>query len=242
MEHCEFAYGSDAPSLLSPIAGLGWILALIELFIILALIARGASSKDKTPADDALTWKYTTILFFAAAATKVDLDGVMGARGTLLKVIAQVLGGATILYNGLAHEVEKLVAAGGDPKGPGTHGSDHAANDAHAHAHDGHGHEATALKNDDGGAKVIVNVVSQPAPAEKPHHPHPAAEPPKSLKVLLGDVREALSDFHTYWSDRTARISELKMVRDSLSQRGTLDEDLAKKLDATRALPRSRLG
>ena len=77
---------------------------------------------------------------------------------------------------------------------------------------------------------------------EKPHHPHPAAEPPKSLKVLLGDVREALSDFHTYWSDRTARISELKMVRDSLAQRGTLDEDLAKKLDATRALPRSRLG
>lgn len=235
MDHCEFPYGAPDSAGILGLGSLGWILAVIELLIILALFARGGSGRDgerrgKPQDNDALAWKYATVLLFAEAAAKSELANIYKARDNLLRAIEQLLGRDKLLGADLAAHVAKLRKAGDAAKPP--------APPKPASHHDGAAHVAPA-------PQVTVNINTEAHDAHGGGHaPHTPGEakPDRSLDERLGDVRAAAIGFADYWKDRSARLADLQAMRDNLTKRGSLDSDLEKLRAGTGGTSKSARG
>ncbi|MDO8380716.1 hypothetical protein [Phenylobacterium sp.] len=225
MNHCEFPYGVEAPLAFSSLSSLGWLLAGLELLVILALLARRAVA-GKAPDTEVIAWKHATILVFAEAAAKAELANIYKARDNLLRAIEPLLGDVLRISAGLAAEVGKLRAVG-EPAKPPPH-PPHAPAPAHGPS------PAGALTAH--GPQVIVNVQGPgPGHGDPGHggHGQDAPKPEPSLDDRLAEVRAAAGVFAEYWRNRSARLAELQSARDLLNRRGDLPADLEKLRAAT---------
>ncbi|MES2341286.1 MAG: hypothetical protein V4597_06385 [Pseudomonadota bacterium] len=232
MNHCEFPYGVEAPLAFSALISLGWLLAGLELLVILALLARRAVA-GKAPDTEVIAWKHATILVFAEAAAKAELANIYKARDSLLRAIEPLLGDVLRISAGLAAEVGKLRAVGEPAKPPPP---PHAPALAAAHGPS----PAGGLTNN--GPQVIVNVQGPgPGHGDPGHggHGQDAPKPEPSLDERLAEVRAAAGVFAEYWRNRSARLAELQSARDLLNRRGDLPADLEKLRAATTNTPKS---
>ena len=216
MNHCEFPYGGDAPFTFSALGSLGWLLAVLQFLIIVALLARRGEGR-KVVTGDAITWKYDTILLFAEAAAKAELANIYKARDNLLQAIKHLLGSKSVIGSDLGVKVAKLRAVG-EPQKPPPKPTAH-----HAPAHP----TPVAEGHPNYGPQVIVNFQS-PGHGGHGDHGHEDPKPGPSLDDRLAEVRAAAEVFAEYWRARPARIGELTEMRDLLSKRGDLPADLEK--------------
>lgn len=209
MDHCEFPYGVEPPFGVF-VLDLGWLLAALELLVIIALLARRARPR-KAHDTDVIAWKYAAILVFAEAAAKAELANVYKTRDNLLRAIAHLLGPDTVLGSGLASQVARLRGVGDAAKPPasaGHHAAPHPAEVAVGPVTSG----------------PQVNIHFQGA-----HHGgHGEPKPAPSLDDQLAAVRTAAGVFATYWKVESTRLGELRDARDHLNTRGDLPADLEK--------------
>lgn len=234
MDHCEFPYGVETPLAFSALVSLGWLLALVELLVILALLARRAAAR-KDADTDVIAWKYATILVFAEAAAKAELANIYKARDNLLRTIDPLLGDVLRISAGLAAEVGKLRAVGAPAKPAPAHPP--------AAAHPAAGPAAALTTLTANGPQVIVNLQNaghgpHDGHADPGHGDH-GAKPEPSLDDRLAEVRAAAVVFAEYWKDRSARLANLQSARDLLNRRGDLPADLEKLRAAATGAPKT---
>jgi hypothetical protein len=236
-DHSEFPWGPQyEPGLLTPFGVIGWLVAL-ALLIALGLQAAniGGSRARATHLEDI----HKVILAVARYALKQDEYGILRGADVLRRVIKSQLGGLLLAGGALGKQVKALNTAlgekddkdkkkddkhgkGHDAHGKGGHGGGHGGHGAHAApaahggGHAGHGDAPGAVAHTVQGHSITVNVGDSGAGAHGEDH-HEEEEHPLSLEEQLVALRKAVREFETWWSDKPARMAELRAAHDDLT-------------------------
>ncbi|MDP1632642.1 MAG: hypothetical protein Q8L66_14595 [Caulobacter sp.] len=244
MDHSEFPYGvEEMPGLLTPLGVLGWLLALA---LLVALLAQNRGPRKRPGTLDAI---HATVLAAARFALKQDEFGVLRGVDILRRVIRTHLGGVLLAGASLNKQMKALGAAVGesddkkdkkkDGHGGDAHGGDHGHGTAAAH----HGHTTSAtdtpgaVANTVQGHSITVNVAGEAgAHGEAGHGPD---EKPPTLEEQLALARKAVREFEAWWSDKPARMAELRAAHDDLTTAWKPDPALMAMIDDKPGLPRS---
>ncbi len=228
-DHSEFPWGPQyEPGLLTPLGVVGWAIASALLLALLLRLGSGFGSKaSETHLQDL----HKVILAAARYALKQDEYGILQGGKVLRRTINYYLGGLIMGGGPIGKQVKALATAMGekdekDAHGKGGHGKDahgkaaHGAHAAHAGGHGGapeHAHAATApgvAAHTVQGHSITVNVGG-----EGGHHgdDHEEEDKPLTLDEQLAACRKAVRDFEAWWSDKHARIAELKAAQEALT-------------------------
>lgn len=227
VDHSEFPWGPQyEPGLLTPMGVLGWVVAAALLLALLVTARNAGGGERRRKGDDAqLTEIYTTVLTAARYALKQDEFGILRGADVLRRVVKSHLGGVLLAGGGLGKHLKALGETMGEgEKKSGKHDKPHKDHGGGKHephpqpaapstvAETVHGHSITL--------NIGADVLEKPA-HDTAHghgdHGHDDHETPPSLENQLLLVRKAVRDFEAWWSDRPARISELRAARDDLT-------------------------
>lgn len=239
-DHSEFPWGPQyEPGLLTPFGVIGWVVATA---LLLLLVLRLRESSGGKAGDAHLQEMHKVILQAARYALKQDEYGILQGAKVLRRTISFYLGGLLMASEPIGKQAKALALAMGekdekkDDKAKGGHGKDAHGKDAHgkgAHAahggHGGHGapaehahahaHAAAApgvAAHTVQGHSITVNVGGEGgAHHEEPHEEE--EEKPLSLEEQLIACRKAVREFEAWWSDKQARIAQLKAAQDALT-------------------------
>lgn len=235
VEHSEFPWGvQDAPGLLTPLGVAGWIVvAVLALLLLNAL--RGGGETRRKGGDAQLTETYNIILSAARYALRQDEFGILRGADVLRRVVKAHLGGVLLAGGGLGKLLKKLGEAMGekddkkdDKKKKDDHG--HGGHGAHG-AKGGHGkHEPQHVAGEGSpsvaaetihGHSITLNIGGTDV-MEKPghgddHDHHDDEDKPLTLDEQLLQVRRSVREFEAWWSDKPARMAELRAALDDLT-------------------------
>ena len=242
-DHSEFPWGPQyEPGLLTPFGVIGWIVAGV---LLLLLAARTFNPPERKGADAVLEEIHKNILLAAQAALKQDEYGILKGAKDLRAMITHSLGGLSAAGGALKKHEKALAEAMGekdekkDAKGHGAaagghgghgggHGAGHGAAAGHGASHGAAGGSAGGVPgvaaNTVQGHSITVNVGGA-GDHEGEHGPE--EEPPLSLEAQLALLRKTVRDFETWWSNKQARIHDLKAARKAFLQPDKLPTALA---------------
>ena len=229
-DHSEFPWGPQVePGLLTPFGVIGWLVAAVLLALLFWRAANPAGPRaGATHLDDT----YRIILGAARFALKQDEFGILRGADVLRRVIRSHLGGVLLAGGALGKQVKALNTAlgekddkdkkkddkhGKDAHGKGGHGAGHGAHVAQPAAH-GHGEAPGPLAHTVQGHSITVNVGGDSHGAD--HHDDDHAEgedKPLTLEEQLVALRKAVREFEAWWSDKPARMAELRAAQDDLT-------------------------
>lgn len=228
-DHSEFPWGPQyEPGLLTPLGIIGWAIAsALLLLLLLRTINPGAAKASKTHLEDI----HKVILAVARYALKQDEFGILRGADVLRRVIKSQLGGLLLAGGSLGKQMKALNTAlgekddkdkkkddkhgkGHDAHGGG-HGGGHGATVAQP-AHGGHGDAPGAVAHTVQGHSITVNVGDNGAGGHGDDH-HDDEEHPLSLEDQLVALRKAVREFEAWWSDKPARMAELRAAQDDLT-------------------------
>lgn len=243
VEHSEFPWGPEAvPGMLTPLGVFGWIIAgVLALLLIGAL--RGGGRRGK--ADEAqLAETYGYILAAARYAVRQDEFGVLRGADVLRRVIRSHLGGVLLAGGGLGKQLKKLGEGMGekdekkdekkkkDDHGHGGHGG-HGKHEAHPVAAEHSAGATTTVAETVHGHSITLNIGGE-KPGHGGHgdgHGHDDHgdddEKPPTLEEQLQLARKAVREFEAWWSDKPARMAELRAAHDDLTSPKKPDPALA---------------
>lgn len=227
-DHSEFPWGPQyEPGLLTPLGVVGWAVAsALLLMLLLGMLnppARraGAAHLDET---------YKIILAAARFALKQDEFGILRGADVLRRVIKSYLGGVLMAGGALGKQMKALGAAlgekddkdkkkddkhGKDAHGKGGHGGGHGAHATPAAHGGGHGEPPSAVANTVQGHSITVNVGGDGHGGHEDEHEE--EDKPLSLEEQLVALRKAVREFEAWWSDKPARMAELRAAHDDLT-------------------------
>lgn len=233
-DHSEFPWGPQyEPGLLTPLGVIGWIIAAALLAAF--LYAQRNPSGGKTHAGQ-LDDIHKIVHAAARHALKQDEFGILRGADMLRRVIRTYLGGV-ILAGGLGRQVKKISEAMGESDDKKKDDKGHGGKD-HGHG-GGHGGKASAIAQSVTGPSITVNVGMAGEKGEDGHGGHDDHggghgggghggghdkghddhdEKPPTLEEQLILVRKAVREFEAWWSDKPARISELRAAQDDLTK------------------------
>nr|QQZ48891.1 hypothetical protein JKL49_16520 [Phenylobacterium glaciei] len=210
----------ETPPAFSALVSLGWLLALVELLVILALLARRAApartpTLRSSPGSTPRSW--------SSPRPRPRLSSPISTRPATTCCGPSIRCWATCC--GSARD-SRPRSASSERWGAGQ------ARPAHppAAAHLAAGPAAALTTLTANGPQVIVNLQNaghgpHDGHADPGHGDH-GAKPEPSLEDRLAEVRAAAVVFAEYWNDRSARLANLQSARDLLNRRGDLPADL----------------
>lgn len=241
VDHSEFPWGPEAvPGLLTPVGVAGWIIAGV-LALILMNALRGGEERRRKGSDGRLEEIYTHVLAAARYALRQDEFGILRGADVLRRVVKSHLGGV-LLAGGLSKQLKKLGEAMGEKddkkddkkKKKDDHGHGHGA--GHGGHGGGHGkHEPQHVAEGAGATTTVAETVhghsitlniggEKSGPGghgghdDHGHDDHADEEDkPLTLEEQLIQVRKAVREFEAWWSDKPARMSELRAALDDLT-------------------------
>lgn len=246
VDHSEFPWGPETvPGLLTPLGVAGWIVAGV-LALVLMNALRGGDERRRKGSDGRLEEIYNHVLAAARYALRQDEFGILRGADVLRRVVKSHLGGV-LLTGGLAKQLKKLGEAMGEKddkkddkkKKKDDHG--HGAHGAHGGGHggghgDGHGKHAAQHVAEGAGATTTVaetvhgHSITLNIGADKGGHGgghddhghghddhHDDEDKPLTLEEQLAQVRKSVREFEAWWSDKPARMSELRAALDDLT-------------------------
>ena len=227
-DHSEFPWGPQyEPGLLTPLGVVGWAIAsALLLALLLQMVNPSGAKASKAHLDDI----HKIILAVARYALKQDEFGIMKGADVLRRVVKSHLGGLLLAGGSLGKQMKALNAAlgekddkkddkhgkGHEAHGKGGHGGGHgvhAAQPAHG-GHGGHGDAPGAVAHTVQGHSITVNVGDNGAGGHGEDHEE--EEHPLSLEDQLVALRKAVREFEAWWSDKPARMAELRAAQDDL--------------------------
>lgn len=232
-DHSEFPWGPQyEPGLLTPLGVIGWVVASA---LLLALLLRLGSGMGGKTGDAHLQDMHKVILQAARYALKQDEYGILQGAKVLRRTISFYLGGLLMASEPIGKQAKALAAAMGekeegkdgkkDAKGHGAHGAHggHGAGGGHG-AHAAHHPEpAHAAAGAPGvaahtvqGHSITVNVGGDAGGHHDDEHGE-EEDKPLTLEEQLVACRKAVREFEAWWSDKQARIAQLKAAQDALT-------------------------
>lgn len=225
-DHSEFPWGPQyEPGLLTPLGVVGWVVAVALLLALLILGGSGTLRLGRRD-DKAIHEAYDNILAMARYALKQDEFGILAGADDLRRIIRYYFGGLLQAGGGVGKQAKKLgevMGDGEDEKSKDGHGKDHGG---------GHGSKVSTVSQNVHGPSITVNVGA--GNADDGHgghseHGHDDKEKPLTLEQQLAAVRKAVREFEAWWSDKSARISELRGAREDLTAHRKPDRALTAK-------------
>ncbi|MFY8139816.1 MAG: hypothetical protein ACOVMO_03795, partial [Caulobacter sp.] len=247
------------PGLLTPLGVFGWLLAGVLALLLIAAM-RGESGRRRKVDEAQLSETYGHILAAARFAVRQDEFGILRGADVLRRVIKTHLGGVLLADDGLGKQLKKLGEAMGEKdekKDDKKDGKKKKKDDHGAGGHGGHGkHEAhpVAAEHSPGSTTTVAETVHGHSITlnignEKPghgghgghgddhggghgHDDHDEEEEkPPTLEEQLLLVRKAVREFEAWWSDKPARMAELRAAHDDLTSPKKPDPALAALLE-----------
>jgi len=233
-DHSEFPWGPQyEPGLLTPFGLLGWIVAAVLLALLLWRAANPTGPRaGATHLDDT----YKIILGAARFALKQDEFGILRGADVLRRVIRSHLGGVLLAGGAMGKQVKALNTALGEKDdkdkkkddkhgkdahgkgGKGGHGGGHGAHAAPVAHGGGHGESPSAVAHTVQGHSITVNVGGDSHGADHHEDAHEEEEEkPLTLEEQLVALRKAVREFEAWWSDKPARMAELRAAQDDLT-------------------------
>ena len=245
--HSEFPWGPQyEPGLLTPLGIVGWAIAsALLLALLLQMVNPGAGKARAAHLDDI----HKVILTVARYALKQDEFGILRGADVLRRVIKGQLGGLLMAGGALGKQVKALNTAlgekdekkddkhgkGHDAHGKGGHGGGHGAHAApvaHGAGHAAHGDAPGAVAHTVHGHSITVNVGDNGAGGHGEDHED--EEHPLSLEDQLVALRKAVREFEAWWSDKPARMAELRAAHDDLTSTKKPDAAILALLEETK--------
>ncbi len=222
-DHSEFPWGPQyEPGMLTPLGVIGWVIAsALLLMLILGRVNPTTRRAGASHLDDV----YKVILVAARFALKQDEFGILRGADVLRRVIRSQLGGLLMAGGALGKQVKALSAALGekddkdkkDKKKDDKHGKDaHGAHGTPAGHGAGHGDAPGPLAHTVQGHSITVNVGGDSAHGGHDEE-HEEEEKPLSLEEQLIALRKAVREFEGWWSDKPARMAELRAAQDDMT-------------------------
>lgn len=227
-EHSEFPWGPQVePGLLTPLGIIGWVVASA---LLLMLLLGAAGPQRRRAGATHLDEVYKLILAAARFALKQDEFGILRGADVLRRVIKSQLGGVLMAGGALGKQMKALNTAlgekddkdkkkddkhGKDAHGKGGHGGGHGAHGTPAAHGGGHGETPGAVAHTVQGHSITVNVGGDDHGGHDAEHDD--EEHPLSLEDQLVALRKAVREFETWWSDKPARMAELRAAQDDLT-------------------------
>jgi len=260
VDHSEFPWGPEAvPGLLTPLGVFGWIVAGVLALLLIGAM-RGETGRRRKVDETQLSETYGHILAAARFAVRQDEFGILRGADVLRRVIKTHLGGVLLAGGGLGKQLKKLGEAMGEKdekKDDKKDGKKKKKDDHGAGGHGGHGkHEAhpVAAEHSPGSTTTVAETVHGHSITlnignEKPghgghgghgddhggghgHDDHDEEEEkPPTLEEQLLLVRKAVREFEAWWSDKPARMAELRAAHDDLTSPKKPDPALAALLE-----------
>ncbi len=234
-DHSEFPWGPQyEPGILTPLGVIGWVVAsALLLMLLMGAVGPQARKAGATHLDDI----YKLILAAARFALKQDEFGILRGADVLRRVIRTQLGGVLMAGGALGKQVKALNTAlgekddkdkkkddkkkdahGKDAHGKGGHAGGHGAHATPAAHGGGHGEAPSAVAHTVQGHSITVNVGGDAHGAHDAHEEeHEEEEKPLSLEEQLIALRKAVREFEAWWSDKPARMAELRAAHDDLT-------------------------
>jgi hypothetical protein len=218
VDHSEFPWGPQyEPGVLTPLGVIGWVIAsALLLALLLQLFNPSSGRKAGANLDDI----HKIVLAASRYALKQDEFGILRGADVLRRVLRSYLGGLLMGGGALGKQMKALGTAMGeaddskkkDEHGKGGHGAGHAANGDNGHG--GHGADPAVAANTVQGHSITVNVGGE----SNGHGEHGDDEKPLGLEDQLVAVRKAVREFEAWWSDKPARMAELRAAHDDLTR------------------------
>lgn len=248
IEHNEFPWGPEhVPGLLTPLGAFGWVVAAVLALVLLGLLRRADGRKGPKASEGRLEDLYRHVLAAARYAVRQDEYGILHGADTIRRTVKDQLGGLLMAGGTLQKHLKTLGETLGE--GDDRKGEKKKKKDDHGRGHDAHGHAAPAaaepvasssLAETVHGHSITLNigtdVAERPAP-KPPHkpdhghgHDHDEDEAPPTLEQQLQTVRKAVREFEAWWSDKPARLAELRAARDGLIHDKPLDPAVASRI------------
>ncbi|MFZ5670852.1 MAG: hypothetical protein ACOY4K_15295 [Pseudomonadota bacterium] len=233
VDHSEFPYGVEyEPGLLTPLGLVGWAVASA---LLLLLILRARDGGRARGGDAVLQDIHKIVLAAARYALKQDEFGVLKGADVLMRVVRVYLGGVLMAGSALGKQVKALETAMGkeddkdkkkdDKHGHGGHGGHddhgHGGQGGHAAPHAGPGAAAHTVQ----GHSITVNVGGD-SNGHGDHDAHGDEDKPKTMEEQLAALRKAVREFEAWWSDKPARMAELRAAQDDLTRKKPVDATL----------------
>jgi hypothetical protein len=244
------------PGLLTPLGVFGWIVAGVLALLLIGAM-RGESGRRRRVDETQLSETYGHILAAARFAVRQDEFGILRGADVLRRVIKTHLGGVLLAGGGLGKQLKKLGEAMGEKdekKDDKKDGKKKKKDDHGAGGHGGHGkHEAhpVAAEHSPGSTTTVAETVHGHSITlnignEKPGHGGHGGdhgdghghddhddeeEKPQTLEEQLLLVRKAVREFEAWWSDKPARMAELRAAHDDLTSPKKPDPALAALLE-----------
>ena len=245
-DHSEFPWGPQyEPGLLTPLGVIGWAIASA---LLLGLLLQLANPSGRKAAAAHLDDIHKVILAVARYALKQDEFGIMKGADVLRRVIKSQLGGLLLAGGAMGKQMKALGVALGekdekkdDKHGKGGHGhgkDDHGKGGHGAHAAQpvghggGNGETPGAVAHTVQGHSITVNVGGDGAGGHDDAHEE--EEHPLSLEDQLVALRKAVREFEAWWSDKPARMAELRAAHDDLTTLKKPDAAILALLEETR--------
>lgn len=251
MEHSEFPWGPEpVPGLLTPMGVFGWMLAAALALMLLYLIRTRTPGKNPRVVESRLEDIYKHVLAAARYAVRQDEYGIMQGADTLRRTVRDQIGGVLMAGGLLGKHLKTLgeTLGEGDDKGAGGKPGKKKPKDGHR-PDEGRSVvpppappvlepvSATTVAETIRGHAITLNigtdVVERPstpqaagsAPGHDPHPPKTDDEEAcaPTLEQQLQTIRKAVRDFEAWWSDKPARMAELRAARDDLNLDKPLD-------------------
>lgn len=255
IEHNEFPWGPEhVPGLLTPLGAFGWVVAAVLALVLLGLLRRGETGKGPKSSESRLEDVYRHVLAAARYAVRQDEYGIMHGADTIRRTVKDQLGGLLMAGGALQKHLKTLgetLGEGDDKKADRKKKKkdDHGHGPAHGHGNGGHGHAApvaaepvasTTVAETVHGHSITLNIgtdVAERPVVQPPHkpdhdhgHDHDEDEAPPTLEQQLQAVRKAVREFEAWWSDKPARLAELRAARDGLIHEKPLDPVVASRI------------
>jgi hypothetical protein len=255
--HSEFPWGAEnVPGLLTPLGVFGWIVAGVLALLLIGAM-RGETGRRRKVDESQLSETYAHILAAARFAVRQDEFGILRGADVLRRVIKTHLGGVLLAGGGLGKQLKKLGEAMGekdekkddkkdakkkkkDEHGAGGHGG-HGKHEAHPVAAEHSAGATTTVAETVHGHSITLNI-GNGKPGHGDHgddhgagHGHDdhddGEEKPPTLEEQLLMVRKAVREFEAWWSDKPARMAELRAAHDDLTAPKKPDPALAALLE-----------
>lgn len=236
VDHSEFPYGvAYEPGLLTPLGVVGWAVASALLLLLLLRMRDGGGGARG--GDAVLGDIHKIVLAAARYALKQDEFGILKGADVLMRVIRSYLGGVLMAGSALGKQVKALETAMGkeddkdkkkkdDKAGHGGGHGAHGGHDDHAAGHHvgqgGPGATAHTVQ----GHSITVNVGGDGHGGAGEHGEHGEDDKPKTMEEQLVALRKAVREFEAWWSDKPARMAELRAAHDDLTRKKPVDAAL----------------
>lgn len=238
-DHTEFPWGPQyEPGLLTPAGIIGWVIASALLLVLLLQVINPGAGRTKAGHLDDI---HKIILAVARYALKQDEFGILRGADVLRRVIKSQLGGLLLAGGSMGKQMKALNTALGekddkkdDKHGKGGHGHGDAhgkgGHGAHVAQPAGHGEAAGAVAHTVQGHSITVNVGGEGGHDDA----HEDEDHPLSLEDQLVALRKAVREFEAWWSDKPARMAELRAAHDDLTTAKKPDAAILALLEETK--------